>query len=93
MKYLTKSEVDASFDVCFDSEEFPFRDRGLIEPIKQFISSLRTSDLDALIEHCKGKKMENLKEESNNDWFYGVGHNAALKDEIAFLTSLKETNK
>ncbi len=55
-----------------------------------FISSTRSHDLSAIIEWVKLEKMENTKDESDSDYFFGYGYNRAIDDFIAHLTSLQE---
>lgn len=109
MNYQSKSEADASFDERFLNPDI-FSNKGILNPkyengrlgyaiedIKSHISSLRTADLDALIEHCEDVKVKeheiDLSRADDPSFVEGKEKNETLSDIISHLRELKETNK
>lgn len=90
MKYLSKSEADASFDERFANAGGDYD--GSLEPIKSFISSLRTADLTSLIEHCKGMKKKHVSKDMSSKYFWKKeGYNEAVAALISHMEELKKT--
>lgn len=90
MPYLNKKEADASFDEAWRSSKLQSFEKYQKEEILKERNKLRTADLDALIEHCKG--MENPYDIDSTSTFY-EGFEKFRADQKYYLTSLKETNK
>lgn len=64
------------------------------DKIKDFINSLRTADLDALIEHCEGMKYSlSLLGTPETTERVVNAVNSTLNDLISHLKELKETNQ
>lgn len=61
-----------------------------IDAVETFIRKEKAKDLDKIILELEREKMENVKGESNSDWFYGYGNNQALDQAINIIKKAKE---
>lgn len=99
MKYLNRKEADEKTDGILEGIgwEYDYGGNRDANKIKSHISSLRTRDLDSLIEHCEVERKicegnSELKEVPRGQ-IYWKGMADAFSSTISYLNSLKEKNK
>lgn len=51
------------------------------------VAQVITQDRQHIMEELVKMKMENAKDESTSDWFYGYGYNQAIQDAIELVKS------